>query len=72
MDNKQQHPDLPLGFGMALAQDAAALNQFGTCSLSKQHQIVNYIQSSTTGEDAKERIRNVVENLKSGDVPQMF
>ncbi len=59
-------PELPLGLGMALAQNCDALNQFGSLSAEKQSELVSYIQSATTGNDAKERIEHVVRDLSQG------
>ena len=33
--------DLPLGFGMALAQNTAALQRFGALSRAEQREIIN-------------------------------
>ncbi|MDR2933019.1 MAG: hypothetical protein LBV27_07920 [Oscillospiraceae bacterium] len=61
-------PDLPLGFGMLLAQDADAMNAYGQLSNSEKASVISYIQSSTTGADAKNRIAQSVNNLKSGTI----
>lgn len=58
-----QAPDMPLGLTMSLAEDLEAMQTFGNLSPEGQAQIVNYIQGSTTGDEAKIRIENVVEKL---------
>ena len=60
-------PDLPLGLGMQLAQEPAALTAFGRLTEPEKEAMVRYIQSCTTGEDAKMRIETAVGRLKQGD-----
>ena len=61
-------PDLPLGLGMQLAQEPAAITAFGNMTEAQKESVVRYIQSCATGEDAKTRIDTVVERLKTGDI----
>lgn len=56
-------PDLPLGLGMALAQTPSAMERFSNLSDEEKTQLINYIQSSVTGEDAKHRISETVQQL---------
>lgn len=56
-------PDIPLGFGMALAQRPEAMTFFGSLSNQEKKQIIGYIQDSTTGDMAKERVRHTVEMM---------
>ncbi|MEG0324973.1 MAG: hypothetical protein RR324_09165 [Cellulosilyticaceae bacterium] len=56
-------PDMPLGLTMSLAEDLEAMQTFSNLSATAQAQIVNYIQDSTTGDEAKSRIENAVKNL---------
>ncbi|MCL2488960.1 MAG: hypothetical protein FWE80_09785 [Oscillospiraceae bacterium] len=58
--------DLPLGFGMQLAQVPGAMDTFGSLSQPQRDAIVEYIQGCTSGRDAKERIANVVNGLSEG------
>ena len=55
--------NLPVGFTMSLAQDMEAMTNFATLPDQKKEELVNYIESSTTGEEAKSRIVEVVSNL---------
>lgn len=41
MNNLKKGTDLPLGFGMALAQNLPAMNHFTTLSREQQQQIVD-------------------------------
>lgn len=55
--------DMPLGFGMALYQNATALHFFGALSQDERNDIIRYIENSKTGEDARYRIDNAISNL---------
>ena len=58
--------DMPLGLTMSLAEDLDAMQTFSNLSPEGQAQIVTYIQGSVSGEDAKERIERVVNELHDG------
>lgn len=60
-------PDLPLGLGMQLAQEPAAITAFGKLNPDQKANVVRYIQACSTGEDAKARIEAAVEHLKKDD-----
>ncbi|MFQ8600748.1 MAG: YdeI/OmpD-associated family protein [Oscillospiraceae bacterium] len=57
------YPDIPLGFGMALAQRPEAMTFFASLSNQEKTQIIRYIQGSTTGDMAKERVDHTVEMM---------
>lgn len=63
---QQNSPDMPLGLGMALAQSTDALSHFGSLSPAEQARLIGYVQASATGEEAKARIDQVVEQMRSG------
>lgn len=66
-------PDIPLGLGMALAQDPEAMNGYGNLNSREKTDLISYIQASQTGADAKQRIASVVKNLKApGSMPGSF
>ena len=58
---------LPEGLGMSLALDLDAMTNFVNLSEEKRGDLVTYIKSSTTGDEAKSRVREVVSNLHTGD-----
>ncbi len=58
MDSKQ---DLPLGLGMALAQNVNAMKSFCAMSSEKQRQIIERTQSIKS----KEEMQSFVESLDS-------
>lgn len=60
-------PDIPLGLGMALFQDAQARTFFENLSNDEKTRLIKYIQSSVSGEDAKHRIYTAVSNLRNSD-----
>lgn len=64
IDNEHQ---LPEGLGFRLALDMEAMTNFANLPEDKKDQLVNYIQSSTSGEDAKRRVSEVVSSLHKGD-----
>jgi len=61
-------PDLPLGFGMLLAQEPDAISRYGALTNEQKTQVVHYIQSGATGEDARNRIANAVIGLRDNDM----
>jgi len=56
-------PDIPLGLGMELAQNPAAMTAYGHLSDEGKTQVINHVQAATTGDDAKERIRQTINKL---------
>ncbi|HBI74162.1 MAG TPA: hypothetical protein DDY59_13415, partial [Lachnospiraceae bacterium] len=63
IDNEHQ---LPVGLGMRLALDMEAMTNFSNLSDNRKEELVNYIQGSTSGEDAKNRVTEVVNGLHNG------
>lgn len=63
--------DMPIGFGMELYQNSAALHCFAALSQSERNDIITYIESSETGEEAKTRINTAVQNLNKRN-PKFF
>lgn len=62
-DGAQGH-EMPLGLGMRLMQDEYARTYFDSLSSEEQQKIVSYVQVSSTGEEAKARIKNAINGLK--------
>lgn len=63
-DPQKQTPDIPTGLGMSLSQSNEAMSYYGSLSNEKKTNIIQYIQSSTTGAEAKDRIHQTVQMLK--------
>ena len=68
MGHNPEGPDLPLGFGMHLAQEPDAVASFGRLSRDGRARVIQYIQGSATGDEAKQRVIGAVEALKSGNL----
>ncbi len=64
LDNEHQIPE---GLGMRLALDMNAMKNFSNLPDDSKKQLVDYIQSSTTGDEARNRVTEVVSNLKKGE-----
>lgn len=63
IDNEHQ---LPVGLGMKLALDMDAMTNFVNLPDNNKKQLVDYIEGSVTGEEAKNRVTEVVRNLHNG------
>lgn len=57
---------LPVGLGMRLALDMEAMTHFVNMPEQSKKQVVDYIEGSTTGDEAKNRVTEVVRNLHNG------
>lgn len=64
IDNEHQ---LPEGLGMRLALDMDAMTNFVKLSDNGKKQVVDYIENSSTGDEARNRVTEVVSNLHKGD-----
>ncbi|MDF2942398.1 MAG: hypothetical protein K0S01_1256 [Herbinix sp.] len=64
IDNEHQ---LPVGLGMRLALDMDAMTNFVNLPDNSKKQLVDYIEGSTSGDEAKQRVTEVVSNLHKGD-----
>ena len=64
IDNEHQ---LPVGLGMRLALDMQAMTNFVNLPDSSKKNLVDYLESSTTGDEAKHRVTEVVSNLHNGN-----
>ncbi len=60
-------PDIPIGFGMELMQNSQARSNFEKMSNSEKTRLIGYIQGGVTGDDAKHRINNSIDNLNKGN-----
>lgn len=62
-DGKSQ---IPIGLGMRLAMDMKAMTNFTNLPDERKQELIKYIEESTTGEEAKNRVMEVVSNLREG------
>lgn len=58
---------IPVGLGMKLALDMDAMKNFANLPDEKKQELVHYIEGSTTGDEAKNRVYEVVNNLHRGE-----
>ena len=63
IDNEHQ---LPEGLGFRLALDMQAMTNFVNLSDSSRKEMVDYIKGSSTGDEARNRVTEVVRNLHNG------
>ena len=64
----EKDKSLPIGFAMSLAMDNNAMENYSNLDPVTQDSITRYIQSSTTGYDAKRRIDVAVESLSNNNL----
>jgi len=62
-------PDMPLGFGMLLAQDPQATQAYGKLEANDKEAVIRYIQDVKTGDEAKAHIKNALSCLHNGQMP---
>ena len=78
MENrKSPTPDeLPVGLMMRMAQDARAMEGFFSMPYDRQQNMLDFIRSASTGEEAKSRIESAIETLDNagdfGGMPRGF
>ncbi|MCL2084141.1 MAG: YdeI/OmpD-associated family protein [Oscillospiraceae bacterium] len=68
MGGNPDGPDLPMGFGMHLAQNPQALEAYGNMTYGQRTRVVEYIQAAVTGEDSANRIANAIQSLRENDL----
>lgn len=61
-----EHP-IPEGLGMRLALDMKAMTNFVNLPEDQKQQLVGYIKGSTSGDEARNRVTQVVSSLHNGD-----
>lgn len=68
LGNNTDGPDLPLGLGMGLAQSPRAMEAFGRMSKEQRAALISHIQGAATGDDAKNRIAEAIQQLGEGQM----
>jgi hypothetical protein len=58
---------LPQGLGMRLALDMEAMTNFVHLSDERKNELVGYIESSATGDEAKNRVAKVISSLHTNN-----
>lgn len=62
-------PDMPMGFGMLLAQDPHAVETYGKLEAHDKAAVIEYVQDVKTGDEAKAHIKNALNCLHNGQMP---
>lgn len=68
MKETNTEKNMPVGFVFKMAMDSKALDYYSTLSNSTKERITNYIQNSSTGNESKQRIEDVINNLKNNNL----
>ena len=61
--------DLPLGLGMGFSANPKAAEHFYALPRAEQAATIAYIQSATSGKDAKAKVKSAISNLSAGTAP---
>lgn len=64
---KSDAAGMPIGLMMSLAQHQNAMKNFALLDDEGQKSVIRYVEDSVTGEEAKNRIQNAVQNLEQGN-----
>jgi uncharacterized protein YdeI (YjbR/CyaY-like superfamily) len=68
MNEKEKKPSqLPIGLMMSLAMNPDAMKTFSELNDEKQSSVIRYIKSANTGDEARTRIGNAVDELSKGN-----
>lgn len=59
---------LPIGFAMSIAQHEEALKYYGSLDNDTKSKISKYIQNSSTGQEAKQRIETCINKLAKSNL----
>lgn len=59
--------ELPEGLGFRLALDMEAMTNFTKLPDSSKQQLVDYIKGSSSGDEARNRVTEVINNLHKRD-----
>lgn len=63
--NNPEGPELPLGFGMKLAQKPKAMQAFSEMNPAQKSEVINGIQGASTGDEALEKIEGAINQLEN-------
>lgn len=63
----QEAENMPIGLMMKLAMHKDAMKNFSLLDDKTQKSVINYVESSATGDGAKERIETAIKNLERGN-----
>ncbi len=58
---------MPEGLGFRLALDSKAMTNYVNLSKDSKQQMIDYIKGSTSGQEAKNRVTEMMNKLHDGD-----
>lgn len=64
MDKPNFFKEMPIGLAMSLGMNEFAMDFYAGLDSKKRESIKQYVQRSTSGDDAKKRIRTAVQELE--------
>lgn len=64
---KREAEEMPIGLMMSLAMNQDAMRNFSSLPEEKQSSVIRYVENASTGEDARARIGNAVDELEKGN-----
>ena len=66
--NESKTANMPIGLMVSLTKHQNAMKQFSTLNDEQQQSVIQYVKNSATGEEAKSRIHQAVQNLEQGNI----
>ncbi len=72
MGHNPDGPDIPVGFGMQLTAEPAAMHAYSALSNTQKEELIQYMQAATTGSDSEYRVMHAVEKLKNNQVQELL
>ncbi|MCX7715088.1 MAG: hypothetical protein N2171_05120 [Clostridia bacterium] len=61
--NNTDHGDIPLGLGMALAQNPDAMMHFSTFSFEKKQKVLEHVHTINSKHEMQEYVNQISKNL---------
>lgn len=60
--------EIPIGFLFKISMNSKALDYYSLLDGNTKQEITNYIQNSTSGDEAKQKITKAIEHLNNNNV----
>lgn len=70
-NSNAKEPELPIGFGMRLAQEPEAMQAYSSLSNTQKREVIHYMQAAATGKDSEYRVMSSVEKLKNKQITDL-
>lgn len=69
---ENERKQIPVGLAMSLAMNEFALEFYGKLDEKQREKVTNFVQSGSTGMEAKERIDVAVKKLSKGELDFLY